>query len=169
MKRFLCKLLAGLMVVMSMGVGTSFAENIDKDSSIPTEGIVAEGDIGYGLFNLNGGMPFAEHGISDNNLRIQYDKSNDRILYSYYTLATDTSSEIGMLPLQLQMWDPSSSKWVSVSAGSPLSYNTYSSSNSYVKYSPTHGRYYRVNGYHYAKINGQNHLLYNETSSVWVN
>lgn len=82
---------------------------------MPTEGIVAAGNIGIGLFDNdanNGYMPFSEYGIAQNNLRIQYDEEEDRILYSYYTRATDISSEVGMIPLQLQMWNSSENEAV---------------------------------------------------------
>lgn len=173
MKRILLMIVTSIMVFAVMGTNLAIAKETAMDEqciSMPTEGVYEEGNVGVGLYDheLSDIIPFAEYGIAQNNLKIQYDKSEDRILFSYYTRATDLSSEIGMVPLQLQMWNDSTQKWENISSGSPLEYNSYMSRSAYSYDSPIHNRYYRVSGYHYAKINGIDYKLYNETQYIRV-
>ncbi len=170
MKRILVLLLT---LVLCLGANSviGFASDSEQLQNIPADGIAAVGNIGVGLFDRDtndGYMPFSEYGIAQNSLRIEYDEAEDRILYSYYTRATDKASELGMRPLQLQVWNSSGNYWQTATTGSPLDYNSYSSMKAYIKTSPVHGTYYRLSGYHYAKINGQDHTLYNETEYIYI-
>lgn len=103
MKRILFMLVATIMLLTGLGANLALAEENSNDAymSIPTEGVYVSGNVGIGLYDheLSNIVPFAEYGIAQNNLKIQYDKDEDRILFSYYTRATDLSSEIGMVPL----------------------------------------------------------------------
>ena len=173
MKRFFRVFMAGMLSAFLMGSSVMITQQrvqAETTYELPTVGVFADGYVGEGIFDTTSIdiVPYAEHGITQNNLRIEYLESSDSIVYSYYTHATDSSTDIGMNPLNLQRWNDSTQRWETIAAGSPMDHNTYVSRNVYSYSSPVHNRYYRVVGYHYAKINGQTYTIYNETQYIKV-
>jgi len=147
---------------------------IEADANITAtpEGTPAKNNTGYGLFDNaqaeNTLLPFSREGLAQNKLFITYINDTDKVQFSYHTVATTTASEVGMKPLLLEQWNPSKSKWETIYTTTPLLYNTSHSSKQYEVTPPAHQTYYRIKGYHYAKINGKTYTLYNESEYIWV-
>lgn len=170
MKKITRNVIALLTGVCMMLSTVAWAQGIENDTySVPT-GVQAEGNIGEGLFNTptDSIKPFAETGIVSSSMTIEYLPNENVISYRFSTYATDVASEVGMNPIQLQIWDDSIGDWVTVLSNSLYAYNSKSYFNNIIYYSPERGRKYRASGYHYAKINGVNYKLYNETEYIEI-
>ena len=111
----------------------------------------------------------AQYGIVHANLTIYYTASQNAISFSYNTIATHVSSQIGMSYLALEKWNANTQKWDTVVSFPEYEYNTISSMNGYIQYNVTRNAYYRVRGTHYAKINGTVYSLPNQTNSIYTN